>query len=135
MIYLLDTNICIYSLKNHPPEVLERLRAVGRASVALSVITLLELRHGAERSQNSVTAHERLDRFLAPMRILPFDEDDATVGARIRAHLELRGRPIGDLDSLIAAQAVARDLTLVSNNLREFERVPGLRTENWVSPA
>jgi tRNA(fMet)-specific endonuclease VapC len=129
--YLLDTNICIYALKNRPPEVLERLQAVGREAVARSVITVLELRQGAEKSQQAAANHSRLDFFLSPIKILPFDEDAAVVGARIRVHLERRGTPIGDLDSLIAAHALARDLILVTNNLREFERVPGLQTENW----
>ncbi len=132
MTYLLDTNICIYALKNRPPEVLERLRVVGRGAVALSVITVLELRQGAEKSQQAAANHARLDFFLSPMKILPFDEEAALAGARLRAHLERQGAPIGDLDSLIAAQALARDLILVTNNLREFKRVPGLQTENWV---
>ncbi len=133
MSYLLDTNICIYALKSRPPEVLARLRALSPADVALSVVTLLELRQGAEGSQQPDVAHARLDAFAAPLRVLPFEEEDALAGARLRAALFRRGRPIGDLDSLIAAQAVTRDLTLVTNNLREFSRIPGLRTENWVS--
>ncbi len=133
MRYLLDTNICVYALKHRPPEVLERLEAVGKAAVAVSVITVLELRQGAEKSQQSAANHGRLDLFLGPLRVLPFDEEAALVGARLRAHLERLGRPIGDLDSLIAAQALAREMTLVTNNLREFERVPGLTVENWVS--
>lgn len=132
MTYLLDTNICIYALKNRPPEVLERLEAVGRGAVALSVITVLELRQGAEKSQRVAENHSRLDFFLSPIKILPFDEEAAVVAARIRAHLERRGTPIGDLDTLIAAHAIARDLILVTNNLQEFERVPGLKTDNWV---
>lgn len=132
MRYLLDTNICIYALKNRPPEVLERLRSIGRAAVAVSVITVLELRHGADNSQHPESTHARLDFFLGSMRILPFEEDDARIGGRIRAHLGRLGCPIGDLDSLIAAQALSWDLILVTNNLREFERVPDLRTENWV---
>src|ERR1700687_4534041 len=112
MSYLLDTNICIYALKDRPPEVLARLRFVGPAAVALSVITVLELRQGAERSQRSEAAHARLDAFLAPMQVVPFEEGDALTGARLRADLYRQGRPIGDLDSLIAAQALARDLIL-----------------------
>jgi tRNA(fMet)-specific endonuclease VapC len=131
--YLLDTNICIYALKSRPPEVLARLRALSPADVALSVVTLLELRQGAEGSQQPDAAHARLNAFVAPLGILPFEEKDALTGARLRAALFRRGRPIGDLDSLIAAQAVTRDLILVTNNLREFSRIPGLRTENWVS--
>jgi tRNA(fMet)-specific endonuclease VapC len=131
--YLLDTNICICALKSRPPEVLARLRALSPADIALSVVTLLELRQGAEGSQQPDAAHARLDAFVAPLGILPFEEKDALTGARLRAALFRRGRPIGDLYSLIAAQAVTRDLILVTNNLREFSRIPGLRTENWVS--
>jgi tRNA(fMet)-specific endonuclease VapC len=130
--YLLDTNICIYALKNRPPEVLERLRAVGPAAVAVSVITVLELRHGAEKSRDPAKAHGKLDLFLAPIAALDFDGAAALHGARLRAMLDLNGTPIGDLDSLIAAQALSLDLVLVSNNLREFSRVPGLRYENWI---
>ena len=133
MSYLLDTNICIYALKNRPPSVLERLQSVGPSSVVLSVITVLELRYGAEKSQTAAASHERLDRFLSPISVLPFDEDAALIGSRIRAHLSRRGTPIGDLDLLIASQALTRNLILVTNNLREFERVPGLRVENWVA--
>lgn len=132
MIYLLDTNICIYALKNRPPEVLQKLREVGRAAVAVSVITVMELRQGAEKSEQAAANHSKLDFFLHPMKVLPFDLEAALQGARIRAHLERQGTKIGDLDSLIAAQALTGDLILVSNNLREFKRVPGLRTENWV---
>jgi tRNA(fMet)-specific endonuclease VapC len=131
--YLLDTNICIHALKAQPPEVLARLRAVGPAQVALSVITVLELRQGAEGSQQPEVAHGRLDAFLAAMRLVPFEREDAVQGARLRDDLRRRGTPIGDFDSLIAAQAVARNLILVTNSLREFARIAGLRTENWVS--
>ena len=133
MSYLLDTNICIYALKDRPPEVLARLRALGPAAVALSVITVLELRQGAEGSQAPEAAHARLDALLSPMQILPFELGDALVGSRLRADLSRRGCPIGDFDTLIAAQAITHDLILVTNNLREFERIQGLRTENWVA--
>ena len=132
MIYLLDTNICIYALKNRPPEVLQKLREVGRAAVAVSVVTVMELRQGAEKSEQAAANHSKLDFFLHPMKVLSFDLEAALQGSRIRAQLERQGTKIGDLDSLIAAQALAGDLILVSNNLREFNRVPGLRTENWV---
>ena len=132
MTYLLDTNICIHALKRRPPQVLDRLEAVGRAAVAVSVITVLELRQGAEKSQQAAANHAALDLFLAPIRVLVFDEEAALVGARLRARLERRGIAIGDYDSLIAAQALAWDLILVTNNVDEFERVPGLQIENWV---
>lgn len=133
MRYLLDTNICIYALKRRPAEVLERLRAVGRTAVALSVITVLELRHGAHKSQHPEIAHSKLDLFLSPIRILPFDQQAAAEAAALRAHLDLHGQPIGDLDSLIAGHALSLDLILVTNNLREFDRVPGLQAESWVA--
>lgn len=135
MKYLLDTNICIYSLNRRPPEVIERLRAEGQEAVAISVITMLELRQGAEKSQYPEKTHGKLDLFLGPLKILPFGENAALEGARIRAHLELQGNRIGDLDSLIAAHALSQKLIMVTNNLREFSRVPGLRIENWVLPA
>jgi tRNA(fMet)-specific endonuclease VapC len=129
--YLLDSNICIYAMKNRPLQVLRRLQNVGRAVVAVSVITVLELRQGAERSQQRELAHARLDDFFGPMDALSFEASDALVAARIRAQLFRVGRPIGDFDSLIAAQALARDLIVVTNNVDEFERVPDLRIENW----
>lgn len=133
MRYLLDSNICIYAMKNRPLQVLRRLQNVGRAVVAVSVITVLELRQGAERSQQRELAHARLDDFFGPMDALSFEASDALVAARIRAQLFRIGRPIGDFDSLIAAQALARDLIVVTNNVDEFERVPDLRIENWAA--
>ncbi|MFP3939879.1 MAG: type II toxin-antitoxin system tRNA(fMet)-specific endonuclease VapC [Acidobacteriota bacterium] len=133
MKFLLDTNVCIYSLNRRPPEVLQRLREVGPAAVAISVITVVELRHGAAKSQNPSKARGKLDRFLKPLSVLDFDREAAEAAGRIRADLERAGTPVGDLDSLIAAHALSAKLTLVSNNLREFDRVPGLRTENWVA--
>ena len=131
MRYLLDTNICVYAMKNRPLQVLRRLQNVGPTAVAVSVITVLELRQGAEGSQQPELAHRRLKDFLEPIVILPFEEADALAAARIRAQLFQVGLPIGDFDSLIAAQALARDLIVVTNNVDEFERVPDLSIQNW----
>jgi tRNA(fMet)-specific endonuclease VapC len=131
--FLLDTNICVYALKRRPPEVLDRLREVGPAEVGISVVTLVELRHGAAKSQDPAKAHRKLDLFLKPLTVLEFDEQAAEKAGRLRAELERVGTPIGDLDSLIAAHALATGNVLVSNNLREFDRVAHLRTENWVA--
>lgn len=131
--HLLDSNICIYALRNRPPQVIRRLQTVGRAAVAVSVITILELRQGANKSQRPEINHAALDDFLEPMAVLPFEEPDALAAAHIRAHLERLGRPIGDFDSLIAAQALARDLIVVTNNVEEFQRVPDLRIVNWAA--
>lgn len=118
-------------MKNKPLQVLRRLQNVGRAAVAVSIITVVELRQGAEGSQRPELAHSRLNDFLEPITVLPFEEADAQAAARIRAQLFRIGRPIGDLDSLIAAQALARDLIVVTNNVDEFERVPDLAIANW----
>lgn len=133
MRFLLDTNICVYSLNRRPPEVLDRLREVGPTAVGISVITLVELRHGAANSRDPDRSHAKLDLFLAPIRVLDFDRRAGELAGSIRAILRRRGQPIGDMDSLIAAHALSRDLVLVSNNLREFDRVEGLRTENWIT--
>ncbi len=128
---LLDTNICVYALKNRPRQVLKRLQTVGPAAVAVSVITVVELRQGADKSLRPDINHAALDDFLEPMTILPFEERDVRAAARVRAHLERIGKPIGDFDSLIAGQGLARDLIVVTNNVDEFGRVPDLSLVNW----
>ena len=132
MRFLLDTNICIYALKQNQV-VLTRLLAERPIDVGLSVITEAELRTGAAKSASSAKTTRLLEHFLRPLAVLDFTSDDAHVYALVRAKLEHAGTPIGPLDTLIAAQAVARKLTLVSNNEREFRRIAGLRLENWAS--
>jgi tRNA(fMet)-specific endonuclease VapC len=128
--HLLDTNICIYALKQHPG-VLARLLAAARPEVALSVITEAELRAGAAKSASPVRTLRLLENFLAPLSVLDFSSADAVAYSHVRAKLERAGTPIGPLDTFIAAHALARELTLVTNNEREFRRVAGLRVENW----
>ena len=130
MRFLVDTNICIYALKQNPV-VLRHLLAQTRTDVVLSVITEAELRAGAAKSTSPVKTLRLLENFLQPVTVLEFTSEDATAYANVRAKLERAGTPIGPLDTLIAAQAVGRRLTLVSNNEREFGRVAGLRLENW----
>jgi len=129
--HLLDTNICSYLMRRRPPLVVERLRALGPARVAVSVVTALELREGAELSPHPDEYHARVDVFLAAVRPLPLPIEAAKLGGRLRAGLRRAGRRIGDLDTLIAAHALAAGLVLVTNNVREFSRVEGLRLENW----
>jgi tRNA(fMet)-specific endonuclease VapC len=129
---LLDTNICIYALKQHPG-VLERLLAEARSDVALSVVTEAELRTGAAKSGAPTKTLRLLESFLGPLTVVDFTSHDAIAYAHVRAKLERAGLPIGPLDTMIAAQAVARNLILVSNNEREFRRVAGLRVENWAA--
>lgn len=130
MRFLLDTDTCIYALKQREP-VLGRLLSLGREAVALSVVTEAELRAGAAKSTSAARTTRLLENFLRPLAILDFTSDDAIVYADVRSKLERRGAPIGPMDTLLAAHALARKLTLVSNNEREFGRVSGLRLENW----
>lgn len=132
MRFLLDTDTCIYALKHHAA-VLKQLLAHSRQDIAVSVITEAELRTGAAKSASATKTLRLVENFLRPLAILAFTSDDASGYAQVRAKLERAGTPIGPLDTLIAAQAVARKLILVSNNEREFSRVAGLAIENWAS--
>jgi tRNA(fMet)-specific endonuclease VapC len=128
--FLLDTDTCIYALKQNQ-HVLEQLLSASREDVAVSVISEGELRTGAAKSSSPIKTLRFIENFLRPLTILDFTSEDAVVYAQVRAKLERAGTPIGPLDTLIASQAVARKLTLVSNNEREFRRVSGLHVENW----
>ena len=128
---LLDTNICIYVIKKKPATVLDQFRNFAPADVCVSSITVFELMYGVYKSRRPMKNLEALNLFLTPLAILDFDKDDATVCGKVRAELEAKGQMIGPFDLQIAAQALRRKLTLVSNNLREFGRVPHLETLNW----
>lgn len=131
--YLLDTNICIYAINARPPAVLARFRQEVIGSIGLSSISAAELAFGVAKS-GSARNREALAMFLSPLDVLPFDATAIWHYAELRADLERRGQPIGALDTLIAAHALATNAILVTNNLREFTRVPGLRLQNWVEP-
>jgi tRNA(fMet)-specific endonuclease VapC len=128
--FLLDTDTCIYSLKQNE-RVLQRLLSTAREDVLVSVITEAELRTGAAKSSSPIRTLHLVENFLRPLTLIDFTSEDAIAYANVRAKLERAGTPIGPLDTLIASQAVARKLTLVSNNEREFRRVTGLAVENW----
>ena len=132
MHYLLDTNICIYLIKKRPPEVLERFRQHSPQDVAISIITLFELEYSVEKSQYPQRSKDALAKFLLPLNLINLDRSSATEAAIIRAQLERKGMPIGPFDLLIAGLARSRDMTLVTNNINEFERVVNLHLENWV---
>ncbi len=131
MTYLLDTNICIYAIKKRPPQVLRRLRDNLTRGLAISAITLAELELGVEKSAYPAKNRAALLQFLAILEVAPFDDRAAAEYGAICAALHRQGQPIGVMDCLIAAQARALGLVLVSNNLREFRRVPDLALENW----
>ncbi len=129
--HLLDTNIAIYVIKRRPIEALATFnRHYGR--MAVSAITLAELVHGAEKSSDPAHNLSVVEDFCSRLSVLPYGDREAYHYGSIRAALEKQGQPIGVNDLHLAAQARAQGLTLVSNNLREFERVPGLMLENWV---
>lgn len=136
MTYMLDTNICIYVMKQKPEAVLARFKkAIEEGdSLCISAITLAELEYGIQHSSAPARNEWMLLQFLAPITILPFGANAASTYGGIRACLQSQGTPIGPLDTLIAGHAKAEDLTLVTNNVREFARVPGLKVTNWVQP-
>jgi len=130
MKFLLDTDTCIYALKQNS-NVINHLLATNREDVVVSVIAEAELRTGAAKSSSPSKTLRLVENFLRPLLIIEFTSQDTIVYAGVRAKLERAGTPIGPLDTLIASQALARDLILVSNNVREFRRVSGLRVQNW----
>jgi tRNA(fMet)-specific endonuclease VapC len=131
MTYLLDTNVWVDFLHQNHPTVTAHLHAADPDDVWLSSIVLAELRYGADKSQRSARNHAVLDRLSEEASLLEFDEAAASAFGRLRAALERHGRPIGPYDMLIAAQALSRDLVLVTDNVDEFGRIQGLRMENW----
>jgi tRNA(fMet)-specific endonuclease VapC len=131
--HVLDTDICIEALCRRSEPLLRRLREHSPEEIAVSVITEAELRFGALNSSSPERNSAAAEAFLQPFAILPFARDDVPIYARLRGDLERAGTRIGALDMLIAAQAVALGATVVTNNLREFRRVPGLRVENWLA--
>jgi tRNA(fMet)-specific endonuclease VapC len=131
MKYMLDTNICIYIINKNPEEVFTRFRKLQIVDICVSTITLAELEYGVYKSMNKLRNKTALAGFLVPVSILPFSENAARVFGEIRAKLEMEGRVIGGYDMLIAAQALAEGMTLVTNNICEFERISELRVENW----
>lgn len=132
MEYLLDTNICIYIIKKRPGKVLDKFNTLSLGDVGISSITLAELHYGIMKSSNPNKNQEALDKFLTPLEILDFDYFATIDYGKIRADLEKKGTPIGPLDTLIAAHAKSRKLTLVTNNEKELKRIPELKIENWV---
>jgi len=132
MRYMLDTNICIYLIKKRPSVVLERFSQHSPQDVAISTITLFELQYGIEKSQYRQRSENALSKFLLPLNLINLDRSAAIETATIRAQLERKGMPIGPYDLLIAGLARSRDMILVTNNTKEFERIVGLHLENWV---
>ncbi|HUT19255.1 MAG TPA: type II toxin-antitoxin system VapC family toxin [Anaerolineae bacterium] len=131
MKYMLDTNICIYLIKQKPPQLLRKFAELSFGDVGVSAITVAELQYGVQKSQYPEQNQQALGQLLIPLTIVDFDHNAAVAYGAIRAALERQGTPIGSLDTLIAAHAQSLDVTLVTNNVREFSRVPDLKVVNW----
>jgi tRNA(fMet)-specific endonuclease VapC len=135
MRYMLDTNILVYVLnaRPHHQAVLDRFDRENPRDMVVSSITLAELRFGVEKSRQPAANRRALQHVLDVLNVAPFDAKAAQIYGSVRAGLEAQGKPIGPLDTLIAAHALSLDLTLVTNNAREFSKVRRLRVENWVT--
>jgi len=130
--YLLDTNICIYIIKKHPVSVIQAIQSKKAFEIKISSITIAELEYGISKSSSPQKNRLALLNFVSAFEILFFDDLDARFYGEIRAALEAKGQTIGPYDLQIAAQAISKDLILVTNNVREFKRIPNLKIENWV---
>ena len=133
MTYLIDTNICIYLVREKDLELTQRFEEHRPYDIGVSAVTVAELQYGVAKSRQVERNRRALLRFLTPFEILPFDDKDAELFGILRARLEAEGRTIGPYDLELAAQALARGLILVTNNEGEFRRIPGLPVENWTT--
>ena len=131
MKFLIDTNICIYVMNKRHPELISKFRDKDIGQIGISSITVSELFYGAFKSKQQKQNLKRLEEFLIPFEILPYDENAANFYGKIRAQLEKTGNIIGPLDLLIAAHALSKKLILVTNNKKEFTRVESLKVDNW----
>lgn len=129
--YMLDTNVCIRVLRDRPPSARARFNAEADG-LCISAVTLAELLHGAAKSDRPAEKRHEVERLTARLEVLPFDDEAAGHFGDIRAELERQGRVIGPYDLMIAAHARSRGLAVVTGNLGEFSRVPGLRSEDWL---
>lgn len=133
MRYMLDTNICIFLIKNRPEKMIKKFLSMEPEDICISSITYAELVYGVEKSQAREKNRIALMLLLSEIEILPYDDLAAQTYGVIRTDLERKGTPIGPMDLLIAAHAKSKRLTIVTNNVREFARVEGLAVEDWVN--
>ena len=131
MKYMMETNICIYAIKNKPESVIRKILSQNPEDLCISVVTYAELMHGVEKSQAVEKNRIAMSLFLSAITVLDFDGEAAEAYGQIRAELERKGTPIDPMDLLIAGHARSQGLILVTNNTREFARVTGLRIEDW----
>jgi tRNA(fMet)-specific endonuclease VapC len=130
---MLDTNICIYLIKRQPRKVIDKFQEIALGEIAISSVTVAEMMYGVAKSQHQDKNKVALESFLAPLEIVDFGFKAAQYFGIVRAHLEKIGAPIGAYDLMIAAHALSLGLMLITNNEREFQRIPDLIVENWVN--
>jgi len=128
--YMLDTNICIYVMKNYPPTLQDKFNSLAE-QICISSITLGEVHYGAEKSARRADNLTAIEHFVARLDVLPFDAKAAAHYGQVRAELALKRTPCGPHDMQIGGHARSEGLIVVTNNLREFSRMPGVRVENW----
>jgi len=132
MKFLLDTNICIYIIKNKYIDIVKKMEKVGIENIGVSSITIAEMEYGISKSTKPNESESKLYEFLVPFTVLDFNVSAARYYGKIRNELNRKGTPIGTMDLLIASIAIANRLKIVTNNEKEFERISGLRIENWI---
>lgn len=128
---MLDTDVCIYLIKEHPPSILERFAAHVVGDIGVSVITIAELEYRISKSSRPARNREALDQFVSPLEVASFDRRATAAYGNLRSSLERKGQSIGSMDLLIAAHALSLGVRLITHNVREFGRVPGLTVEDW----
>jgi tRNA(fMet)-specific endonuclease VapC len=133
MKYMLDTNICIGLIRQKPQKLIRRLTRCEPGEVGVSSITIAELAHGANKSNQAEQNLSALDQFLLPIEIADFDQQASAAYGVIRAYLEREGKLIGSMDMLIGAHALSLGAILVTNNVDEFQRIPKLKVEDWMA--
>jgi tRNA(fMet)-specific endonuclease VapC len=132
MIWLLDTNTCIYFLNRASEKIVDRFRELSPSQLRLPSITVAELYYGAEKSKARAKNRDKVKRFVSAFEVIPFDEKTCSVYSKMRCALERSGTPLGPMDLLIAAIGITHNFILVTNNIKEFRRVKGLKIENWL---
>ena len=132
MIRLLDTNICIYFLNERSEKLVRHFQAMRPSDIKLPAITVAELYYGAEKSKAKAKNRRKVDVFVRPFEIIAFDEEACRVYEKVRSRVEALGLPVGPMDLLIASIGLAHDYVVVTNNTKEYKRIKGLKTENWL---
>ena len=130
--FMLDTNICSYILKNHPDSVTERFESIAPENLCISIITYAELYYGIEKSSTKKINEQVIDSFVALVNIFPWEQSAVKCYAKIRNDLRIKGQLIGNMDLMIAAHALSLNATVITNNVSEFKRIKKLKVENWI---